>query len=439
MDERFQLNVRLDELQTAFFRGIKNPVKVSFHPNLTAIVGINGAGKTTILEAVAGLLQVMVAKIKSQAGGNITGFDYKKDIHNGAKQAVNTLKITANGILLEWSATLDKEGYQPDTISDFGELEKLVSQANELLKEGNSVCLPILAYYPFQIATSNPLEEKELKTEVFQAYDNALSGNPFEGWNFFEWFKGHERRSLEKEDSLQLVKLVQRAIYKFLNDGINKFENLKTDYEESLSGDVVIFKNGLKLKVSQLSAGEKTFFSFVSDLVRRLSLLNKDSRNPLEGNGVVLIDEVDLHLHPAWHRTVLPRLQETFPNIQFIVTTHSPFVLQSVQNEHALLLKKNQRSKDLEAEEPEYEYGSSYETIVEEVFGIKEDFAQAIEKDLDKLYKMREEILAGKLTLEDEKFIAFAEELAETGLEVRTIVASVLAQLRKQLKSQVPL
>ncbi|TAK34497.1 MAG: hypothetical protein EPO28_15960 [Saprospiraceae bacterium] len=435
--ESYQLKIRLEELETAFFRGVKNPVKISFHPNLTAIVAINGAGKTTILEAVAGLLQVMVAKIKSQSVGNITGFEYKKDVHNGARQAINTLKVTVNGHELEWTAVLDRSGYQPELISDFGELEKLVSQANELL-EVSTVCLPVLAYYPLQVAALKPIEEKELKTDIFQAYDNALSGNPFEGWNFFEWYKGHEIRAREKEDSERLVKLIQKTIYKFLNDGVNKFDDLKTDYEELLSGELVIFKNGDPLKINQLSAGEKTLFSFVTDLARRLALLNRDSINPLEGNGIVLIDEIDLHLHPAWHRTVLPKLQDTFPNIQFIVTTHSPFVLQSVPNEHALLLKKAKKSKELETEELEYEYGSSYETIVEEVFGIKADFALSIEKSLDKFYKMREEILAGERKLEDERFIALAGQLAETGLEVRTIVASVMAQLRRHLQIQVP-
>jgi predicted ATP-binding protein involved in virulence len=438
MENDYQFNIRLEELETAFFRGVRNPVSIPFHPNLTAIVAINGAGKTTILEAVAGMLQVMVASIKSQSIQNINGFDYKKDIHNGAKQAINTLKTRVNGEELQWTATLDKSGYQPDEISDFGGLKKLVTQANELIGDNHSVHFPILAYYPFQVATVGELEDKELKTDIFQAYDNALSGNPYEGWNFFEWFKGHERRASDFKDSRRLVQIVQKTVYLFLSDEFSKFDNLKTDQEELLSGELVIFKNGDKLKINQLSAGEKTLFSFVTDLARRLALLNPSTDNPLEGNGIVLIDEIDLHLHPAWHRTVLPKLRETFPNIQFIITTHSPFVLQSVPSEHALLLKKNKRNKELEAAELDYEYGSSYDTIVEEVFGIKADFASSIEKSLDEFYKMREEILAGERKMEDEKFITLAGELAETGLEVRTIVASVMAQLRRHLQKQVP-
>ena len=86
-------------------------------------------------------------------------------------------------------------------------------------------------------------------------------------------------------------------------------------------------KDGRYLKIDQLSDGEKCTIALFGNLARRMALANPDRENPLEGTGVVLIDELDLHMHTSWQRKVIGVLKETFPNIQFIITTHSPQIL----------------------------------------------------------------------------------------------------------------
>lgn len=86
-------------------------------------------------------------------------------------------------------------------------------------------------------------------------------------------------------------------------------------------------KDGQYLKINQLSDGEKCTIALFGDLARRMTLANPQLPNPLEGQGVVLIDELELHMHTSWQRKVMPVLKETFPNIQFIITTHSPQIL----------------------------------------------------------------------------------------------------------------
>jgi predicted ATP-binding protein involved in virulence len=90
---------------------------------------------------------------------------------------------------------------------------------------------------------------------------------------------------------------------------------------------MAIDKGGKTLNVAQLSQGEKSMMALVGDIARRLAMMNPGLENPLEGNGVVLIDEVDMHLHPRWQRRLIHQLTETFPNCQFILTTHSPLVI----------------------------------------------------------------------------------------------------------------
>ena len=94
---------------------------------------------------------------------------------------------------------------------------------------------------------------------------------------------------------------------------------------------LTVRKGGSRLSISQLSDGERSFIAILGDMVRRLALANPDLDDPLQGHGVVLIDELELHLHPTWQRQIVENLRETFPNIQFIGTTHSPFVIQALR------------------------------------------------------------------------------------------------------------
>jgi predicted ATP-binding protein involved in virulence len=95
---------------------------------------------------------------------------------------------------------------------------------------------------------------------------------------------------------------------------------------------MTLTKQGQELSVSQLSDGEKCLLALIGDLARRLAIANPNpQQNPLQGSGVVIIDEIELHLYPQWQRGIIPALTRTFPNCQFIVTTHSPQVISDVE------------------------------------------------------------------------------------------------------------
>ncbi|WP_309143275.1 AAA family ATPase [Nostoc sp. CHAB 5836] len=103
---------------------------------------------------------------------------------------------------------------------------------------------------------------------------------------------------------------------------------------------MTVIKQGEELIVNQLSDGEKCLLAMVGDLARRLAIANPSLPDPLQGSGVVLIDEIELHLHPKWQREIIPALTRTFPNCQFIVTTHSPQVISQVKPEGIYILEK---------------------------------------------------------------------------------------------------
>jgi predicted ATP-binding protein involved in virulence len=199
--------------------------------------------------------------------------------------------------------------------------------------------LPLAVYYDVHRAVLDvPLRVKEkLKNTPREAYHDALGhgGTDFRG--FFAWFRDREDAENERiRDEPTYVDRDLQAVRAAV-EGFTQFTDLRIRRKPSLR--MTVIKNKTELNVLQLSDGEKCLLALVGDLARRLSLLNTDKENPLDGEGVVLIDEIDLHLHPKWQRSVVMSLERTFPNCQFIITTHSPQVVGELPPEAVLLLR----------------------------------------------------------------------------------------------------
>ena len=126
--------------------------------------------------------------------------------------------------------------------------------------------------------------------------------------------------------------------------------------------------------------------ALVGDLARRLAILNPDCKNPLEGEGIVLIDEIDLHLHPKWQQLVIPGLCRIFPNCQFFISTHSPQVLTHVKAESVWVLCPVP-GEGILAEQPKMTYGKTVERILEDVMGLESTRPENIQKELDAIYE----------------------------------------------------
>jgi hypothetical protein len=159
-------------------------------------------------------------------------------------------------------------------------------------------------------------------------------------------------------------------------------------------------KDGKYLTINQLSDGEKCTIALFGDLARRMALANPERENPLEGIGVVLIDELDLHMHTSWQRKVLSVLKKTFPNIQFIITTHSPQILGEVDDTFKLfyVFKEGQR---IALKSYKSFMGWDTNVILEEVMNTA-SVNQDIKRMLDEMY----------LLIEKKKFDE-AEKLAD--------------------------
>ena len=138
------------------------------------------------------------------------------------------------------------------------------------------------------------------------------------------------------------------------------------------------------ISMEQLSDGEKNLIAMVGDIARRLSIANPDSQNPLEGEGVILIDEIDLHLHPSWQRLMIPQMSRMFPNCQFLVTTHSPQIISHTFPDNIFLLKWTEQNK-FNYNMAHESYGKNTDRILEDLLDV--DARPAPEKEfIERIY-----------------------------------------------------
>ena len=366
-NEYFNLTLRVSEIKLSNFRGFTE-LNVEFNSELTVFFGENGGGKTTILDATASLLQFWVDALQGTVKDKLDIFS-NDDIQNGTRQAINeiTVKVNERSMLNElivvgtepkpqhidnnesvhrWYAALSKAqtGYETDTVDDLGlrELDSIRKRLSQATKNSNvPISLPVIVYY----SCTNVPKHYEIKPELydyqlFSIYNDSLLNDAFNYTSFYKWFEWQYNKNGHQLQNNSLLDTVAEALYALLSDDENKYHNLHINFD-SPKGELMIDKNNTRLKVSQFSSGEKSIFSLVADLAKRLVIANPNQPEPLRGGGVVLMDEIDLHLHPRWQRKIVPKLREIFPNIQWVVTSHSPQVLSSITEEHARVIRQN--------------------------------------------------------------------------------------------------
>ncbi|MGR8935765.1 MAG: AAA family ATPase, partial [Gammaproteobacteria bacterium] len=212
----------------------------------------------------------------------------------------------------------------------------------------NGTPLPLIAYYGTGRAVfDTPQKRRNFKKEysLNDAYQDALDAkNNFR--RFFEYFyelENYERREKEERRDWNYrfpqLETIREAISRMMPEFSNPHSKIRP-----LRFMVEWHHDDVKqtLRIDQLSDGFRTTLAMVMDIATRLSLLNPSGKAALDSTGIVLIDEIDLHLHPSWQQRILPDLMRTFPNIQFIVTTHSPQVLTSIPADCIRIIRDGQ-------------------------------------------------------------------------------------------------
>lgn len=340
--------------------------EILFDPHLTIFAGKNGVGKSTILYALSKLLSWPSRRIGSIRTNGIP-LDKDRDISYGKNDSRISISVSTNDKDFSWSLATASKGKPEQGRSDFNEVNEWCSRIQtSLLTDEEHTNIPLFVFYPVDRAIIDiPLriKGKHRFQGVNALDDNMLSQSRFRV--FFEWFRNQE--DLENE------KRIIDGIYR--DKALESVRNALSILLPNYSGLSVrrsplrmeMKKNNSIVRVDGLSDGEKCLIALVGDLARRLSMANANLENPLAGQGIVLIDEIDLHLHPAWQRNIVGKLQKAFPNCQFILSTHSPQILGDVPSKNILLLA--QKGDDMELYHPMRSLGLSSSEAIDELMG----------------------------------------------------------------------
>lgn len=197
-----------------------------------------------------------------------------------------------------------------------------------------------------------PILPKTKRVDLAIAYSKALTQLEVSLNDFANWYRVVTEEGLSRSGlTTKIINSLETAIEAFL-PGMSDLE-LDSGRPPRFS----LKKNDARFYLEQLSDGERGLLALIFDLTRRLAIANPDSDNPVaEGNALVMIDEIELHLHPKWQREVLNRLVSVFRNCQFVVTTHSPMVLGESKARGVRFL--------------EYQDGKVAATIPQELYGM---------------------------------------------------------------------
>ncbi len=330
--------MRIKRISLQNFRGFRE-LDIELNGKSTVFFGVNGVGKSSILRAI----DLVYANII----GNILGTKKRlaelneDDIYDHKPFAEAKVTFDMNdGLIIEYFRRIDTSGKRThdrgaliEITEEFRDkyLDQMIEDSEGSISVIEKDCpMPIFVNYGVNRAVIDDSVAESTKKYVKQsAFDNAIESK-IDFKSFFLWFKQQEdleneliARMVDMGDTPHLPALdaVRCAMLSLFDD----FKDVR--YDRQLN-TITLEKSGERLKISQLSDGEKCAVALFGDIARRMAVANGNSiLNPLLGNGVVLIDEVDLHLHPLWQRKIVNQLTQTFPNIQFVITTHSPSVL----------------------------------------------------------------------------------------------------------------
>ena len=328
--------MKLERVIIENYRAIER-LELPLHPQLTVLHGDNGHGKTSVLNGIAvGLGSIM------RFLPYVSSVDFRKSDRR-SWQTPGVGLVSTNGV--KWERGIVFSGRRRVGLR---ELQSAINKITDADRSGDAtIALPIIALYDTDRAVFEVPQRRRGFTNQFTRYaalEGALSART-NFREFFKWFYAMENDELRRQrDSrdfcyrLTALSAVRLAISSMMPDvSAPRIEASPLRFVVSMESEP---GERVALSLDQLSGGYRIMLALAADLARRMAQGNPHLDDPLQSEAIVLIDEVDLHLHPSWQQRVLPDLMRTFPNAQFIVSTHSPQVLTTVKPEHIVELRR---------------------------------------------------------------------------------------------------
>lgn len=382
------------------------PLEIEFQPdkNVVVLLGNNGYGKTTVLDALATLMAPFSTQFPGIQDFQLSDIDVHIDNEGRRSDYLAVSSILENDGQIAHSARYRK-GMKNPPKSNYDELKRMASEMKDAILNGyEGVKLPVFAYYGTGRGQFKVPERKRGFQQVFERWDCYKSAiNPETDFKrFFGWFdlmEDEERRMREKLRDFDYQSPVLQSVRKALSEFVPELSNPRIETRPLRFVMDRKDKNGHchELRIEQLSEGYKIVIAMVADLAARMAEANPDMENPLEGPGIVLVDEIDLHLHPQWQRIIITQLASVFKNVQFVVTTHSPIIVIGASDVSQIINLNNASQDSIEPDD--LSRSNIGLVLLSDLFGL-----QTLQSpQWDAKIKEREELLSQSELSEDEK------------------------------------
>jgi len=373
--------MKLNKLRLKNFRGFEE-ITIDFQPHFNIIIGENGCGKTAVLEGLSIAAASFFLGIDGVSSREIQSDDIHLSNYKDNIEPQFPVQVECWGEIASESLAWLRErkgSNNKTTVVKAKNIKTLAQQIQDKVRAGKNLNLPVIAYYSTNRLWINGKETSFVtKGSRFRGYYNGL--NPTSNNVLFtQWFKGKELVALQQGKEPFELKVVRNAVSRCLSECQKLYFDLN---EEAL---MMAFKDGRILPFKQLSDGVRNLLAMVADIAFRCTSLNPHlgQKAAFDTDGIVLIDELDLHLHPAKQQKVIFDLKTTFPKIQFIATTHSPLILSTVADNVISLT-------DNKAYRTDHTYGRDVNNVLRLAMGTNAR-VDSVQKELDKYFVLIEE------------------------------------------------
>ncbi|MBS1081172.1 AAA family ATPase [Gluconobacter kondonii] len=423
--------MKLRRLEISNFRSVEN-LSLDFHPNFNVLIGVNGAGKTTVLEAAAVALSGWLISFPGSDPRPIRATDVRRVEHfEGSRyRSLPQFPVTVSGYgelnlpsgdfptQIQWTRSLERQGGRT-TSNGAREIKQVASTIVDQIRSGTSITLPVVRYFgagrlwePIRETEKRRIRRNRQITESEEETQEINLEDPFYGYrlsidkranaaDFIRWIGEERRNEIDLDEPSVALGLVRQAILTMLP------ELSAVRYELRRRTIVLELQDGRNLIFGDLSDGYRNVIALAADLAIKMTMLNPHLQAAalVETPGVVLIDELDLHLHPTWQRRIAEDLRRTFPKVQFICTSHSPFVVQSLRSGEELIV--------LGGETTSTTANKTLEEVAEGLMGVSNaETAERYDQMKNTARRLLEEMEQSDLSTE-EKFERFRLRLAE--------------------------
>ncbi|MET9326366.1 AAA family ATPase [Tsukamurella sp. NPDC003166] len=387
----------VDRLVVENFRCFER-LEVTFDPSCTVLVGVNGSGKTAILDALAIVLSTIVRAFDGDTRGfgrddarEIVG-DLTSESAVAQMEAVYPVEARAEGMIAgspyRWRRSRSSSRGRTTWSDDGG-----VGLASSRIWRGSAKniesapMLPVIALYGVERLVGVRRASGEIARSRSGAYDSTLDGRSdlsrlssfIEALTLSVFVANeHGAEATAGRAQLEAIRLACNGVLADTGWGDPRWNPVVNEL-------TLAHPRHGTLPMSFLSSGIRITAGLVIDLVSRAARANPRfgagellSRTP----GIVLVDEVDLHLHPTWQQRILPLLRETFPRVQFIVTTHSPQVLSTVEAESIRIIDGNT------VHHADYAAGLRSDVILQRILATDPEPDLPINEDLERYVRL---------------------------------------------------